>query len=326
MFDQSLATNNTRNTRTLIWSLGIHVVFTIAIFLAGFALKQGVIARRDTSVRFISMPSTIPHPPPTRRATVRLPPIAPKAFAVPRLAALPAPSLRTLAPPVMEQQASSIPAPVIQAPPALLAPAPEIPPPARTGVFSSATTVVTGDPNTTAQVRTGGFSTASISDNQSNRATQITAAGFGDPGLAPAAGMRRSVSAGGFGDAGAARSGSRARDTVRGGGFGDAVAAAPSAAMRSQSANVEAAAQILEKPHPVYTEEARRLQIQGEVQLEIVFRASGEIRILRVVRGLGHGLDENAADAAKGIRFLPAKKDGRPVDSVAMVHIIFQLA
>src|SRR5579872_1005752 len=124
MFDQSLATNNTRNTRSLIWSLGVHVVFTIVLFLAGFAVKQGVIARLDTSVRFISMPSATPPPRPIRRATIRLP----KAFAIPRLAALPAPSLRTLAPPVLEQQASSLPSPIVQAPPALLAPAPEIPP------------------------------------------------------------------------------------------------------------------------------------------------------------------------------------------------------
>ena len=58
----------------------------------------------------------------------------------------------------------------------------------------------------------------------------------------------------------------------------------------------------------------------------MIFGASGEIHILRVVRGLGHGLDENAAIAAKAIRFLPAKRDGHTVDSTAMVHIIFQLA
>lgn len=66
--------------------------------------------------------------------------------------------------------------------------------------------------------------------------------------------------------------------------------------------------------------------IEGEVQLEVLFGASGEIHILRVVRGLGHGLDENAVHAAKAIRFLPAKRDGRAVDSTATVHIIFQLA
>ena len=104
------------------------------------------------------------------------------------------------------------------------------------------------------------------------------------------------------------------------------MSSAPSAAARSQGPPPVTAAQILEKPRPAYTEEARRLQIEGEVQLEILFGASGEIHILRVLQGLGHGLDENAAQAARTIRFLPAKREGRPVDSTATVHIIFQLA
>src|SRR5262249_23762460 len=130
----------------------------------------------------------------------------------------------------------------------------------------------------------------------------------------------------GFGDAGVSGAAANHRAAIRAGGFGDAVSAAPSARV-SQSAPADAAvARILEKPRPAYTEEARRLHIEGEVQLEIVFRANGVIHILRVVRGLGHGLDENAVQAARTIRFIPAMRDGRPVDSTAMVRIIFQLA
>jgi len=44
------------------------------------------------------------------------------------------------------------------------------------------------------------------------------------------------------------------------------------------------------------------------------------------VRGLGHGLDESALRAAQQIKFKPAQRDGRPVDSSATVHILFQLA
>lgn len=101
---------------------------------------------------------------------------------------------------------------------------------------------------------------------------------------------------------------------------------APAGGLHRDSPPAASAAQILDKPRPAYTEEARRLLIEGEVQLEVLFGASGEIHILRVVRGLGHGLDENAVHAAKAIRFLPAKRDGRAVDSTATVHIIFQLA
>ncbi len=47
---------------------------------------------------------------------------------------------------------------------------------------------------------------------------------------------------------------------------------------------------------------------------------------MRVVRGLGHGLDETAIAAAREIRFRPARQNGAPVDSDAIVHIQFQLA
>ena len=60
--------------------------------------------------------------------------------------------------------------------------------------------------------------------------------------------------------------------------------------------------------------------------LEVVFEATGKIHVLRVVRGLGHGLDDAAVHAAEQIHFKPALKDGQPSDSTALVHIIFQLA
>ncbi|MGH9511150.1 MAG: energy transducer TonB [Terriglobales bacterium] len=87
-----------------------------------------------------------------------------------------------------------------------------------------------------------------------------------------------------------------------------------------------AAVEILFKPMPAYTEEARKMRIQGEVLLDIVFEASGTIRVTRVVRGLGHGLDQSAIEAAEQIRFKPALRDGRPADSRVILHVIFQLA
>jgi TonB family protein len=85
-------------------------------------------------------------------------------------------------------------------------------------------------------------------------------------------------------------------------------------------------AEVIFKPTPTYTAEARNLRIEGEVVLEVVFEASGKLRIVRVVRGLGHGLDEAASHAAEQIRFKPAKRDGQPSDYPALVHIVFQLA
>jgi len=85
--------------------------------------------------------------------------------------------------------------------------------------------------------------------------------------------------------------------------------------------------EILAKPNPIYTEEARKLRLEGEVLLEVVFPASGgTVQVIRVIRGLGHGLDEAAVRAAQQIRYKPAKRDGQPVDFPATVHIVFQLA
>lgn len=84
--------------------------------------------------------------------------------------------------------------------------------------------------------------------------------------------------------------------------------------------------EILAKPRPAYTDEARRLRLEGEVLLEVLFSASGTARVTRLLRGLGHGLDENAGAAAAAIRYRPAERAGVPVDAVAIVHIVFQLA
>jgi TonB family protein len=119
--------------------------------------------------------------------------------------------------------------------------------------------------------------------------------------------------------------------TVSSGGFGDARVAKPLAAQAAaQPARQPAAAvtpvEILSKPRPEYTEEARKLRLEGEVVLEMLFAANGQARSLRLVRGLGHGLDESAERAALAITFRPAMRAGMPADSTAVVHILFQLA
>jgi TonB family protein len=83
---------------------------------------------------------------------------------------------------------------------------------------------------------------------------------------------------------------------------------------------------IKEKPSPVYTAEARRLHVEGEVLLQVMFTATGQVRVLRVLHSLGYGLDEAATQAAERIRFSPAEQEGRPVDSTATLHIVFQLS
>jgi TonB family protein len=152
--------------------------------------------------------------------------------------------------------------------------------------------------------------------------------GYGN-GAGGASGARGVVASSGFGNGIAvppAASGSRAG--VRSGGFG-AVTNAPEAKAAPKQADSAPAIQpvvILEKPNPVYTDEARRLRIEGEVLVEVIFRASGQVQAVRVVKSLGHGLDEAALRAAEQIRFKPAMQQGQPVDFPAVAHIVFQLA
>jgi TonB family protein len=84
--------------------------------------------------------------------------------------------------------------------------------------------------------------------------------------------------------------------------------------------------EITFKPNPVYTDEARSLKLEGEVLLEVSFSANGTLHVNRVVRGLGHGLDEAAIAAANKIRFKPALSGGQPIDATAIVHVTFQMA
>ena len=102
--------------------------------------------------------------------------------------------------------------------------------------------------------------------------------------------------------------------------------AAPEKKTAQQIKPVMLPVSIEEKPRPDYTAEARRLHVEGEVLLQVMFTATGQVKVLRVLHGLGHGLDEAAMQAAERIRFSPAQLEGRPVDSTATLHIVFQLS
>jgi TonB family protein len=80
-------------------------------------------------------------------------------------------------------------------------------------------------------------------------------------------------------------------------------------------------------PKPAYTDEAKQLKIQGAVVLRVTFYANGQIQVLGVLRGLGHGLDEEAKKAVQQGRVIrPATVNGKPMDSTTNITITFQLA
>jgi TonB family protein len=88
---------------------------------------------------------------------------------------------------------------------------------------------------------------------------------------------------------------------------------------------VSTSLEIVSKPPVQYTSEARQLRIQGEVVLRVTFTAAGQVVVERMLRGLGHGLDEEARRVAEQIRFRPATRNGRPTDLMTTVTISFQL-
>ena len=85
-------------------------------------------------------------------------------------------------------------------------------------------------------------------------------------------------------------------------------------------------AQVLSKPTPSYTKEARRLGVQGHVILRVLFSSTGEVARIRVLRGLPAGLTENAIYAACKIKFKPAIKDGAPVSRWVTVEYLFRVS
>jgi TonB family protein len=79
------------------------------------------------------------------------------------------------------------------------------------------------------------------------------------------------------------------------------------------------------KVDPQYAEEARLLKYSGSVQLSVVVDPSGHAKSIRLVKGLGFGLDEKAAEAVLQWVFRPGMKDGNPVNVKATIQVNFRL-
>jgi protein TonB len=76
---------------------------------------------------------------------------------------------------------------------------------------------------------------------------------------------------------------------------------------------------------PLYTDEGRRRGVEGEVVMEVIVRSDGTVGSVRVLRGLGSGLDQRASEAVRQWMFSPARRFGSPVDVVVEVAVEFKL-
>jgi TonB family protein len=313
----------------------------VAFIVISAILHPDVLVPQDRDYHFVSLVDTPPPIPQTPAPVKHFPVPTPKVTepVAPRPEAM-------RVPPELVQKKQPI--PEEQAPKITLAAKKEIlpdvklaipRPPVKTNVFagSSATPTMAAAP---AKVQTGGFGDPNGMPNQDTHGHPITIAqagaldmpnggGYGN-GTGGSHGARGVVASAGFGSGVATGDGSGisgSRGVVRQAGFGDADVAAASQPKKAAEAAVKTfPVEITYKPRPVYTDEGRKLKIEGEVLLDVVFSATGEIRIIKVVHGLGHGLDESAVHAAEKIQFKPAQKDGHPADFEAVLHIEFLLA
>jgi len=324
-----------------VFSYGVQSVL-VAIALVVAIMNPDLLEIPARDYHFVSLVNT-PPPVPQKPAPVRT-------FPTPKVAEVVVPRPEALRVPKELQIPKKV-VPEVQAPKVELAAKidaipdtkPAIPKQlVRTNVFStgsSATPTLAAAP---AKVQTGGLGDPNgvpARDNPGHAVTIARLGSFDMPagpgqgnGTGGSKGVRGVVASAGFGNGVATgdNSGrvSASRGTVRQSGFGDTDVVSPAAA-RTKAPEAMAKtipAEITFKPRPVYTEEGKRLKVEGEVLLEVVFTATGQIHVQRVVQGLGHGLDESAIQAAQKIQFKPALKDGQPSDFQAVLHIVFQLA
>jgi len=93
----------------------------------------------------------------------------------------------------------------------------------------------------------------------------------------------------------------------------------------SAASTVDEKPMRLRGPTPRYTEAARANKIQGSVTLRVLVGADGDVKQVRVVRGLPDGLTEQAIEAARQAKFKPAVKDGKPIPYWVLIQMEFNL-
>ena len=82
---------------------------------------------------------------------------------------------------------------------------------------------------------------------------------------------------------------------------------------------------LLKEVRAQYSDQARRANLEGSVELEIVIRRDGSVGDIKVLRGLGMGLNEQAIQAVRQWKFAPSTLKGTPVDVIVEVSVEFRL-
>jgi len=304
-----------------------------------FSLAHAKEIKEEVRRAELTYTNITPEPPPPPPPAIHIPPPPPtmEVHTAPRITVPheePAPVVK---PPELKM---NIPVPVIPAaPPKRVAPAPApkmvaiTPAPAAVpNRYNAPSAVSLGDPNAlraanNARPKAGAVSLGLAGMPASNNGAGTAGArtvtlGSGSPnGSAGSNDRGRAVSGVSLGVAGGqGNSPSRSTSTVALGNMGPA-----NSPQRALTAAPTTAVNILYTPHPAYTSEATAKHITGIVDVEVIFKANGSVQVIRVVRGLGYGLDQSAMAAAANIRFKPAMQNGQPIDQHSTIHIQFQM-
>ena len=97
------------------------------------------------------------------------------------------------------------------------------------------------------------------------------------------------------------------------------------AALSAQELSHSTAPSIQMKPDPQYTEEARRAGVEGNVVLHVSVGKDGKPTDVKVIRGVGFGVDEKAVEAVSNWQFHPATKNGEPIEVQAQIEVNFRM-
>jgi TonB family protein len=309
---------------SIIASVVVHVALLVAVIvLPLFLIGPARVPQYEMTV--LSLPAESPVIKPSHWEP---PPVTPTIVKVPSVPVMKPPPVVTDPPPVRETRPPETPTEPKPAPSQMTEQTQHTPMQASTP--EPATPV---EARVTKQVQTGGFGDVKgvQADGRSSKVVNVASLGSFDLPAGEGSGdgkaqQRAVVATLGFDSS----TGNSNRPVTRSasvntGGF-ETVQIAASQAPRRTMKPIEVSVEIVSKPRPEYSEEARRMRIQGEVAVRVMFAASGQVRVLGLVRGLGYGLDDKAVRAAEQIQFKPATSDGVAVDSTAIVRIAFQLA
>lgn len=340
-FQLGLLPERKLNKRAIATAYGLVALVLLIVLSLGVFMPERLQMREYHVTELIPMPSLRPEPEPVKVVTQVKPHLLPAVklpvFEQPKLV-MPKEVRRQAAPEPVE--APKVVVNNFATPQLKLAVGGARPQLVHTGDFNEGSSQTPTVNAAVQKVQTGGFGDPNGLQGTGKQGAKLYAAQTGSfdmpagpgqgNGTGGAKGIKGTVASADFGNGIASGGKGDGRSNGKGvatGGFGSeqVVHQGPKIA-QADSGPATTPVEITYKPNPVYTQEARDLKLEGEVLLEVNFSANGTLHVNRVVRGLGHGLDEAAIAAANKIRFKPALRFGTPVDSTAVVHVSFQMA